>query len=99
MSHKPKTFQMKLQIEKGTPYQILDGLLEFSEQQATSLLQLWADTRSIHEVSRNEAINMGYNDLGSWSNSEMDSLFLIDDVVLIVQNKQRLLEYNNSLGM
>jgi len=35
---------MKLQIKMGTPYQYVDGLFETSEQQATDLLQLWADT-------------------------------------------------------
>ena len=35
---------MRLQIEIGTPYQYVDSLFELSEQQATDLLQLWADT-------------------------------------------------------
>lgn len=88
---------MKLRIDKGTPYQIIDGLFESAEQQTADLLQLWADTGNLREVSRDEAIDMGFEELGSWAKLETDALFSIDDVVLIVQNRQLLQEYNDEV--
>jgi hypothetical protein len=85
---------MKLQVEIGTPYQYIDGLFESSEQQATDLLKLWADTGRFREVSCDEAMNLGFGELAEWSNPDTDALFLIDDVVLVAQNRQSLLEFN-----
>ena len=85
---------MRLQIEMGTPYQYVDGLFETSEQQATDLLQLWADTGRYREVSRDEAVNLGFGELAEWSQPDADALFLIDDMVLVAQNRQRMLEFN-----
>ena len=85
---------MRLQIEMGTPYQYVDGLFETSEQQATDLLQLWADTGRYREVSRDEAVNLGFGELAEWSQPDADALFLIDDMVLVAQNRQRALEFN-----
>ena len=88
---------MRLQIEMGTPYQYVDGLFESSEQQATDLLQLWADTGRFREVSRDEAVDLGFGELAEWSQPDADALFLIDDVVLVAQNRQSLLEFNKKL--
>ena len=85
---------MRLQIEMGTPYQYVDGLFETSEQQATDLLQLWADTGRYREVSRDGAVNLGFGELAEWSQPDADALFLIDDMVLVAQNRQRVLEFN-----
>ena len=87
---------MRLQIEMGTPYQFIDGLSESSEQQATDLLQLWANTGRFREVSRDEAVDLGFGELAEWSQPDNDVLFLIDDVVLVVQNRQSLLEINKN---
>lgn len=88
---------MRLQIEMGTPYQYVDGLYESSEQQAANLLQLWADTGRIREVSRDEALDLGFGELAEWSQPDADTLFLIDDVVLVAQNRQSMLEFNKKL--
>ena len=88
---------MRLQIEMGTPYQYVGGLFESSEQQATDLLQLWADVGRFHEVSRDEAEDLGFGELAEWSQPDADALFLIDDVVLVAQNRQSLLEFNKKL--
>lgn len=88
---------MRLQIEMGTPYQYVDGLFESSEQQATDLLQLWADTGRFREVSCDEAEDLGFGELAEWSQPDADALFLIDDVVLVAQNRQSLLEFNKKL--
>ena len=85
---------MRLQIEMGTPYQYVDGLFESSEQQATDLLQLWADTGRFREVSRDEAEDLGFGELAEWSQPDADALFLIDDVVMVALNRQSLLEFN-----
>lgn len=85
---------MRLQIEMGTPYQFIDGLFESTEQQATDLLQLWADTGRFREVSCEEAMNLGFDELAKWSQPDCDALFLIDDVVLVAQNRKNLLESN-----
>ncbi len=78
----------------GTPYQYVDGSFETSEQQATDLLQLWADTGRFREVSRDEAVDLGFGELAEWSQPDADALFLIDDMVLVAQNRQRVLEFN-----
>lgn len=88
---------MKLQIELGTPYQYVDGLFESSEQQVTDLLQLWADTGRFREVSRDEAVDLGYGELAEWSQLDTDALFLIDDVVLVAQTRQSFFEFNKKL--
>ena len=85
---------MRLQIEMGTPYQYVDGLFETSEQQATDPLQLWADTGRFREVSRDEAVDLGFGELAEWSQPDAVALFLIDDMVLVAQNRQRVLEFN-----
>ena len=87
---------MRPQIEMGTPYQFIDGLSESSEQQATDLLQLWANTGRFREVSRDEAVDLGFGELAEWSQPDNDVLFLIDDVVLVAQNRQSLLEINKN---
>lgn len=89
----------RLQIEEGTPYQYADGLFEVTEQQTADLLQLWADTGRFKEISRDEANILGYKELGEWSNPEEDLLFLIDDLVLVVQNKACLNAYNGNLNL
>jgi len=81
----------------GTPYQYIDGLFESSEQQATDLLQLWADTGRFREVSTHEAVDLGFGELAEWSQPDADALFLIDDVVLVAQNRQSLFEFNKNL--
>ena len=81
----------------GTPYQYIDGLFESSEQQATDLLQLWADTGGFREITSDEAVDLGFGELAEWSQPEADALFLIDDVVLVAQNRQSLLEFNKKL--
>lgn len=88
---------MKLQVEIRTPYQYIDGMFESSEQQATDLLKLWADTGKFREVSRDEAMDLGFRELAEWSQPDTDALFLIDDVVLVAQNSQSLLEFNKKL--
>lgn len=88
---------MRLQIEMGTPYQYIDGLFESSEQQATDLLQLWADTGRFREVSTHEAVDLGFGELAEWSQPDTDALFLIDDVVLVAQNRHSLFEFNKKL--
>ena len=87
---------MRLQIEMGTPYQYVDGLFESSEQQASALLQLWADTGRFREVSCAEAEDLGFRELAEWSQQAADALYLIDDVVLVAQNRQNLLEFNKN---
>ena len=88
---------MRLNIEIGTPYQYIDGLFDSSEQQTTNLLQLWADTGRFREVSMHEAVDLGFGELVEWSQPDADALFLIDDFVLVAQNRQSLLEFNKKL--
>lgn len=87
---------MRLQIEMGTPYQYVNGLFESSDQQATDLLQLWADSGRFREISRDVAVDLGYGELAEWSQPDTDALFLIDDVVLVAQNRQSLSEFNKN---
>lgn len=90
---------MRLQIEMGTPYQLVDGLLESTDQQTADLLQLWTNTGRFREVTPTDAIDIGFEELGEWSNADTDVLFLIDDAVLVAQNRKSLLEYNKGLNL
>lgn len=83
-----------LYIEEGTPYQNVDGLFEVANEQSANLLQLWADTNGFCELSHDEACDRGFVELAEWAKPETDALFCIDDVVLVVQNRQHLLNYN-----
>ena len=85
---------MRLHIEQGTPYQHIDGLFEATDHQATYLLQIWADTGRFREVTRDEAMELGFVELAEWLQPETDALFLIDDVVLVAQNRASLQQYN-----
>lgn len=89
---------ISLQIATGTPYQYVDGLFEVANEQAAALLQLWADTKGCSELSHDEACGRGFAELAEWSKPETDVLFCIDDVVLVVQNRQHLQEYNKETG-
>ncbi len=79
---------MKFQIERGTPYQIINSLFESANQQTADLLQIWADLGECRIVSRDESIDLGFEELGNWSNPQTDVLFLLDDSVLIAINRQ-----------
>ena len=83
---------IRLHIEAGDPYQYIDGLFELANEQSASLLQLWADTKGYCELSHNDACDRGFAELAEWAKSETDALFCIDDVVVVVQNRQRLQE-------
>lgn len=79
--------RMRLQISEGIPYQYIDGLFEVANEQSANLLQLWADTKGLYEVSQDEACGMGFSELAEWSKPELDLLYCIDDVVCFCLNK------------
>ena len=83
---------IRLHIEAGDPYQYIDGVFEVANEQSASLLQLWADAKGYCELSRNDASDRGFAELAEWAKPETDALFCIDDVVLVVQNRQCLQE-------
>lgn len=87
----------KLYIEEGTPYQYVDGLFEVANEQTANILQLWSDTKGCCEMSHDEACGRGFAELAEWAKPETDVLFCIDDVVLVVQNRQHLQEYNEEI--
>lgn len=92
-----KMNDIKLHIEAGNPYQYIDGLFEVANEQSAGLLQLWVDTNGFCELSYDEACDRGFAELAEWAKSETDALFCIDDVVVVVQNRQRLQEYNKEI--
>ena len=88
---------IRLHIEAGNPYQYIDGLFEVANEQSAGLLQLWADTKGFCELSHEVACGRGFAELAEWAKPETDALFCIDDIILVVQNRQSLQEYNKEI--
>lgn len=65
---------MRLHIEVGDPYQIIDGLFESLDEQAANLLQAWADTNGFQQISYEEAVSKGFNELANWASPNPDTL-------------------------
>ena len=74
---------MELNICEGYCYQVIGRLLEVTTPTTSSMLQKLAFLQGAFEVSRDEAFELGFEELANWSISENDRLYVIDDFILI----------------
>lgn len=83
----------ELKIPMGGMYQEWMCLIDLIEEETVNQLEALAVENGWREVEPNEALNMGFDELVSWSHSETDSLVLVGDKYLVCLPKKT--EYAN----
>ena len=74
---------MNLRIEEGYCYQPINHLLDVTTPSTARMLMKLASSKGAVEVSQDDALDRGFEELASWSIPEHDSLYLIDDFILV----------------
>lgn len=74
---------MELRIIEGYCYQIIDRLLNVTTTSTASMLKKLASTMGAIEISKEDAIERGFDELANWSMPEHDLLYVIDDYILV----------------
>ena len=74
---------MDLRIEKGYCYQAINHLLEVTTPSTVRMLMNLASSTGAVEVSQDEALDRGFEELANWSMPEHDRLYIIDDSILV----------------
>lgn len=79
---------MELKIKEGYCYQVIDRLLDVATPSTASMLMKLASTKGAIEISKENALERGFNELANWSMPEYDQLFIIDDFILVCLPKK-----------
>jgi hypothetical protein len=79
---------MELRIKEGYCYQVIDGLLDVTTPSTSNMLNKLALTKGAIEVSKEFAIDRGFDELANWSAPEHDRLFVINDNILVCLPKE-----------
>jgi hypothetical protein len=79
---------MELKIEKGYCYQVLNRLLEVTTSTSANMLRKMASNKVVFEISKEDALERGFDELANWSIPEYDRLYLIDDNILVCLPKE-----------
>lgn len=74
---------MNIRIEEGYCYQVIDRLLEVTTPFTANMLRKLASAKGAFEISKEEAMERGFDELANWSIPEHDKLFVIDDFILV----------------
>ena len=74
---------MELRIEEGYCYQVIDRLLDVTTPSTANMLKKLASTKGTVEISKEDALERGFDELANWSMPEHDKLFVIDDFILV----------------
>lgn len=74
---------MELRIEEGYCYQVIDRLLDVTTLSTANMLMRLSSTKGAIEVSKEDAIVRGFDELANWSMPKHDKLFVIDDFILV----------------
>lgn len=79
---------MDLRIGVGFCYQIIDRLLDVTTPSTARMLGQLASNRDVIEISKEEALKQGFDELANWSIPEYDTLYLIDSHILVCVPKE-----------
>lgn len=74
---------MELRIKEGDCYQVINSLLNVTMPSTASMLMKLASSKGAVEVSQDSALDRGFEELANWSIPEYDSLYIIDDLILV----------------
>ena len=74
---------MMLEIEKGYCYQVMDRLLDVTTPSTARMLKKLSSTKGAVEISKEDAIERGFDELASWSMPKHDKLYVVDDYILV----------------
>lgn len=74
---------MKLSIKEGYCYQVINNLLEVTTPSTARMLMKLALSKNAIEVSQNDTLDRGLEELANWSMPEHDRLYIIDDFILV----------------
>lgn len=74
---------MELRIKEGYCYQVIDRLLDVTTPSTASMLIKLASSKGAVEISQEDAIERGFDELANWSMPEHDLLYVIDDYILV----------------
>jgi hypothetical protein len=79
---------MELKIEKGFCYQVLNRLLDVTTVSSANMLEKLAITKGAYEISKDDALEKGFDELANWSMPEYDRLFVINQNILVCLPKR-----------
>lgn len=74
---------MDLRINEGYCYQVVDRLLDVTTPTTASMLIKLASSKGAVEISKEDAIERGFDELANWSMPEHDKLYVIDEYILV----------------
>ena len=74
---------MELRIKEGYCYQAINRLLDVTSSKTADFLMELASTKGAIEISKEKALERGFEELANWSMPEHDRLFVIDNFILI----------------
>lgn len=74
---------MELRIKEGYCYQVINNLLDVATPSTARMLMKLASSKGAVEVSQNDALDRGFEELTNWSMPEHDRLYIIDDIILV----------------
>ena len=77
---------MKLRIKEGYCYQVIDKLLNKMTPSTANKLSKLASSKWVFEISKEDALKRGFEELVNWSKPE-DFLVLVGDDYLVCLNK------------
>lgn len=74
---------MDLRIKEGYCYQVINNLLDVTTPSTAKMLMKLASSKGAVEVSKDAAMDRGFEELANWAMPEHDSLFIIDGFILV----------------
>lgn len=74
---------MELVIKEGYCYQVINNLLNVTSPSTANMLMKLASKKGAVEISKEDAMDRGFEELANWSMSDYDRLYLINDFILI----------------
>lgn len=66
----------------GSVYQMIDGLIETTDEESSLMLSKAIQEGNFSEISKSEAFEMGFKDLAEWSLST-DALIVVDGTMAL----------------
>jgi len=74
---------MDLIIKERYCYQVINNLLNITTPSTANMLTKLAALKGAIKISKEEALDRGFEELANWSMPESDLLYLINDSILV----------------
>ena len=79
---------MDLSIKERYCYQVINNLMEVTTPSTAKMLTKLASSKGAVEVSQDDALEIGFEELANWSMPAHDRLYIIDDFILVCLPKE-----------